>query len=189
MGHLATVDVLANDVDADGDELAVCRLGDVPRRLQVMIDGNQLLVYPLTEEARSFTFTYYACDFASLAPATVTVNVVEPPKVRILVRKTERPGRLRVTNRNNYGLRFLWGSVRADQPDGRVRIPGHTTTVVKVQRRSLIWLAHNPRRQAFRLGVVRGIELPAGSEVLPPGAQAQDSGEFAGRVARGWLTP
>ena len=187
-GTVTPVDVLANDTDADGDELAICRLGPVPRRLEVGIDGSQLIIVPKRLEAGTFTFTYYACDFGSLSPATVTVHVLEQPKVRVRVRKTDRPGQLRVTNRGDFGLSFLWGSAQEDDADGQVQVPRRSSALVEVQRRSLIWIAYNGRRQAFRLGVVRGIELPRGSMVLPPGAPDEDlAGLMTGRpVARDW---
>ncbi|NPC96456.1 Ig-like domain-containing protein [Nocardioides sp. zg-DK7169] len=129
------LDLLANDTDPDGDELAVCRIDRSPAR-QVLfaaqgslsslsvadllgLDEDELdELGPLAEpgfalvatgpKARgTHRFTYYACDRTVLTPATVTVTVLPAPKVT--VRKVAgKPGRLRVTNPSTLPMRFSW---------------------------------------------------------------------------------
>ena len=184
LGGVGELDVLANDSDPDGDDLAVCRLADVPERLGVQtMDDGSLVIFPMGRRARTYTFTYYACDLEQLTPATVTVTTVAPPPVKIQVLKADRPGRLRVTNRGSFPLHYLWGSYKKDRPDGRVRIAPHTTEVVEVRRRSVIWVALNSRKGAFRLGIVRGIEHRPGADLLPPGAPRPGEFPIAGRAA------
>ncbi|WP_166389802.1 Ig-like domain-containing protein [Nocardioides ochotonae] len=129
------LDLLANDADADGDELAVCRVERSPvRRVLLAANGSvssiglaDLLglgeddldeLGPLAEPgyalvatgpkaSGTYRFTYYACDRTALAPATVTATVLPAPKVT--VRKVAgKPGRLRVTNPSTLPMRFSW---------------------------------------------------------------------------------
>ncbi|GAB3856689.1 hypothetical protein GCM10028801_14070 [Nocardioides maradonensis] len=160
--------MLANDSDPDGDSLAVCRLGPIPKNLIVENSDRSLFIVGL--EPGTYSFTYYACDFSYLTPATVTVTVKAPPPMFAKVVKGERPGTLRVFNNGKFGFQFLWGSYKKRHADGRVSVPAHSSIRVRVRRVSVVWLAVNERNGAFKTGIIRGIHLPAGAHVLPPGA-------------------
>ncbi|HWU23335.1 MAG TPA: Ig-like domain-containing protein [Nocardioides sp.] len=184
VGRPAQPDVLANDSDPDGDKLVVCRVSGVPAGVHADVIDGRLTIFGL--EPGTYSFTYYACDYSYLTPATVTVTVKAPPPVHLRVRKSDRrPGRLHVTNWGDFRLRFQWGSYKHAFPDGHVSIPAHTGVWVKVRRVSLIWIASNYKRGAFRLGIVRGITLPQGADALPPGAPSSD-GSFSFVYASRW---
>lgn len=170
-GQLRAVKVLANDSDPDGDDLTVCRvttpddIGDVfvaPVGDRIIVDATAAGLDPHTT-VHDFTFTYYACDFQSLVPATVTVTFrdVQP----LAVTKTHRAGRLRVTNDNDDQARFLYGDFDNQRPDGRVRVPAHGTAVVKVARNRIDWIGVLHRSIPAGTGHVRHIRLPKGHRV------------------------
>ncbi|MBY5161740.1 Ig-like domain-containing protein [Salsipaludibacter albus] len=82
-GVAVVVDVLANDVDVDGDPLAVADLTP-PSHGSVEVNGDGTVTYTPTVGFRGAdTFTYTATDATTVsAPATVTVTVRaadEPP--------------------------------------------------------------------------------------------------------------
>lgn len=174
-GTMKTVAVLANDSDADGDDLAVCRLEDVPDGLMVFEaiserDGQAESLKILALEAGTYTFTYFACDHDYLAEATVTVVVKKAPPMRIEVRKlANRPGKLRVVNRGTTRVLFMWGEWDAEKEDGKMSLARKSAEVITVRRRSIFWIAAN-RYASFRVGAVRGIALPRGVKALAPGA-------------------
>ncbi|MQW75230.1 hypothetical protein GHK92_05030 [Nocardioides sp. dk4132] len=132
---LKHLDLLANDTDADGDDLAVCRvelskarrvllgaMGSVSSisladllgfdeedlgPLGPLVKPGAAVVLAAPKASGTHRFTYYACDRTALTPATVTVTVLPAPKVT--VRKVAgKPGRLRVTNPSALPMRFSW---------------------------------------------------------------------------------
>lgn len=178
-GALKVVDVLANDTDADGDELVVCRMGDLPDGLEVVSgdlvgkDPRSLAIF--AGRPGTYAITYYACDFDYLTPGTLTVVVAKAPRIKVSVTKlAQRPGHLKVVNRSGFPVRFLWGSADERKPDGNVRVV--RKAVITVQRRSIVWYAGSRRTADLDFGMVRGIALPEGSEVLPPGAPSGNGG-------------
>lgn len=165
-GQMKAVKVLANDSDPDGDDLAVCRvttpddIGDVfvePVGDRILVDATAAGLDPHTT-VHDFTFTYYACDFQALVPATVTVTFREVQP--LTVTKTHRAGRLRVTNDNDDQARFLYGDFHNQRPDGRVRIPAHESAVVKVARHRIDWVGVLHESIFAGTGHVRHIRLP-----------------------------
>lgn len=190
-GLTKTADLVGNDSDPDGDDLAVCRLGPLPRGLQATIGdpatGDRGSVILFGRGPGTYTVTYYACDFTYLTAGTLTVTLTKPPEVRVSVHKLARPGRLRVANRSGFPVVFAWGSTGEDEPDGVVTVKGRPV-VVHVRRRSLVWYASARRYPTLDRGVVRGIRLPRGVEELPPGApSARDEALVAGRTpTRPW---
>jgi len=177
-GETTIVDVLANDTDAEGDPLEVCRLGEVPAALFADVvpaadtrsrRKGQIFLGTVGAPG-TYTLTYYACDLSYLTPATLTVQVVATPAVRVRVTKLDdRPGKLRVVNKSGFPVQLAWGSFQADAADGVVTV-GRKTVIITVRRPSIIWFAANKRRPSFDVGVVRGIRLPHGVRALPPGA-------------------
>lgn len=159
-GQARTVDVLANDSDPDGDDdLTICRIAGPSEgdNYFVHIDGGSLFVATSPWATEDITITYYACDYETLVPATLTISLKEVQPVT--VRKLDRPGRIRVTNSNDRKVRFLWGSFREKRPDGRVRVPANDSVVVAVHRRKVDWVAVLGTAPAGQ-GHVRHIDLP-----------------------------
>lgn len=153
------IDVLANDSDPDGDDLDVCRLAPIPEDADyyVAVEDGSLLVFT-GEATDDIVLTYYACDYETLVPATLTISFREIQP--ITVEKAARPGRLRVTNDNDRTVAFLYGSFDEPRPDGRVKVPAHGTVVVVVERHRIDWIAIIARSVLAGIGHVRGIELP-----------------------------
>lgn len=204
-GEPSEIKVLANDTDPDGDELAVCRIGDdVPDDLIVVAsqvggggeetedeDSSVLLVLPLSSKGGTYTFTYYACDLESLTAGTVTVTVTPAPQLKLKVSKIPgRPGRLKVLNRSDFAVKFLWGSAKEEREDGGVRIKRHHAQVIRVHRTAVIWVALNNRQGAFKVGYVKGIKLPKGENALPPSPPIELDLRTAQRLSdlRHWYT-
>lgn len=191
---LRVLDVLGNDTDADGDDLEICRVEDVPDELLVMEGGSErdestevLGIVGLTPG--SYTFTYYACDLETLSPATVTVTVKPARKLTFKVRVTklpEQPGKVAIRNLGQLGLRVMWGSWEERRPDGAVRVRPGQRQVISVRRRSIKWLAVSPRTGRSDVGSVRGIKLPKGVKELPPGAPSPEDLGKASRPSLRW---
>lgn len=175
-GSVKTADVLANDSDPQGDPLAVCRVAESPyRNVGLGIEGGgdegELYVFAGPRaKAGTYVLTYYACDFEYLTPATLTVTVKRSTPVRVT--KIEgRPGKLRVVNPNSRRILMMWGDPMQERPDGTLRLPGHQSEVITVERRSIFWFALFPRDGGIAgMGTVRNIALPkvgAGPRVTP----------------------
>lgn len=158
-GEGRAIDVLRNDSDPDGDELAICRVADVEGDdYAVFVEDNLLYVYTSGDRTENLVITYYACDFETLVPATLTISFKEIKPMKVV--KLDRPGRLRVTNNNDRTVRFLYGSFDEDQPDGRTRVFAHDSVVIRVHRHKIDWVAFLGRGILVGIGHVRGIELP-----------------------------
>jgi len=159
-GDFRLINVLRNDTDPEGDELEICRVGEVPETDgYVEVAGGSLFVATPSEATEDLVITYYACDFETLVPATLTISFREIQPVKIA--KLDRPGRLRVTNDNEQGIRVLYGSFRESRPDGRVRVLAHDSVVIRVHRHRIDWVAYIGRAALAGIGHVRGIDLPA----------------------------
>ena len=90
------------------------------------------------------------------APAqTIELREVVPVRVS----KTSRPRELRVSNPNDHWVRFLWGTFRRAQPDGRKRIEAFQTVTIRVNRHRIDWIALLDGYQVAGQGFVTGIEL------------------------------
>ena len=167
-GDVVKASLLANDSDPDGDDLAICRIRNVPRALLVENAGGG--VFLGATRPGTYTFTYYACDFSYLTPATVTVTVKPAPKMYLVVRKSTHAGMVRVGNRSDFRVHFAFGAYKRNKPDAEITVRAHTSRLVPVRRTSLIWVAFSDRYDTFRVGVIRGIALPPHVHPLPPGA-------------------
>lgn len=165
-GGEASVDLLANDSDPQGADLAVCRIGpESYRNLDVLTfsDGRSTNVSVITSPrmpSGTYELTYYACNYERLTPGTLTVTVKRPKAVQAS-RVVDRPGRVRFKNPNERRVVVLWGSRSEERPDGRISIPAHEARIVQVQRTQVFWIAFLPTVGAVAgSGIVRGIELP-----------------------------
>lgn len=161
---------LLNDTDPDGDKLDLCRLGRIPRNLEVRRSGNGLVIEARHQAAnRTFSFTYYACDFEALVPGTITITIHERPGVRVT--KVARPGVLRVHNPGRRTISFVYGGLGSNDPDGLLRVPRHASRTVRVHRHQLGWIAVNPKGHLIDRGTVRKIRLPRGGQRTAPAEQ------------------
>lgn len=187
VGSGVSLNVLANDTDPNGNPMKVCGTDSVPSDLEVDVYDNKVEIGGFGD-AGVYTFTYWACDFATrtMTPGTVTVTLKPQPPVKVVVRKSSnRPGQIKVINRGDFKVHFEWGSYKAHGPDGDKVVRAHHSLWVHVRRPSLIWFAFNDRLNALKIGIIRGITLPKGVHALPPGAP---SGLRAGAFPR-WASP
>jgi hypothetical protein len=143
-GGVAELDPTANDQDPDGDRVAICRMGDEHyRKLGVEIDPRNGRLFAFAKPSAKpgdYTFTYLACDYSYLVPGTITITVEKAPHVRVH-EVAGRAGRFRVSNPAVFPIRFLYGSPKAQRPDGSVRVGAHHSKVVRIGRPSFIWVA------------------------------------------------
>lgn len=156
-----SIDVLANDSDPDGDELAVCRIQADPddATYATETDGRRIEVWTGEDPGEDLVIHYWVCDFETLVPATLTISFRELHPIEVT--KLGRPGLLRVRNDNVRPVRFLYGSFRNERPDGRVTVPVEGSVVIRVHRRKIDWIAFFPRGGVLvGIGHVRRIDLP-----------------------------
>jgi hypothetical protein len=159
---------LANDSDPDGDELTICRLGPVPAGLEAFNLDDEIVAQP--ERAGTFTLDYYACDFQYLTKGTITIVATPATVLRVQVRKTHQPGKLRVVNHSSEKVSFAWGSVKEKKADGSRWLRPGQRTVFTVKRHSIVWVAADADGTVYVVHAVRGIDLPRGAKALPDGA-------------------
>jgi hypothetical protein len=181
-GNSREVDVLANDTDTDSpDDLTVCRLGtETYKRVFAEYWGDGvILTYSLPgAKPGTYTFTYYACDYQTLVPGTLTVTIDPEPDVTAKA-LPGRPGKIKVTNPADFKIRFLYGSFNEPEPDGTVRIARNSSVILSVRRTRIDWIAFTRTGEFIRQGKIKNI-------VLPPGTTPPAAGRFGHRVARLW---
>lgn len=168
-GNAAFIDVLVNDTDPDGDDLAVCRVGDSPsKHLEAIVDGDQLVILSSPRvKPGTYTFTYYACDFSYLTPGTATLTVEPAPNIQVK-KLPAKPGKLKVKNPADFRILFIFGSFREQSPDGEVTVKKNSSKVITVQRNKIGWIAFTRDGQFLKIGRVKNIALPPGTQ--PPAA-------------------
>lgn len=170
-GGSAQVDVLANDSDPAGDDLALCRLPAAPGpgvRTPVTVmdmswlmgEGQPLWVEAAPNARGTHTIEYYVCNHTrlTLAHLTVTIRPVAPVTV---VKVAGKPGVLKVTNHNDGRIYFLATDRTGCKSDGQALVPAHATKLVRVQRHRINWTAFIGRGGVADRGRVRGIALNA----------------------------
>lgn len=159
------VNVLANDTDPNGDELAICRVevpDDVP--LAAAFVDADLLVMAARNQTGTYEITYWACDHDYLTPATVTVHVtkVKPPKPATPIKATKvagHAGRVKFTNPGGKPVVVLFGSRKEDKADGQVALKPHTSKTISTERTNLFYVAYVRSTGALAgHGTVRGIK-------------------------------
>jgi Big-like domain-containing protein len=133
------VDVAANDTDADGDRVQVCRLGELPRELGSthVHDGKVVLVADSVASA-PLVITYYACDTSYLTSGTLTVQILRQPASLAMHLLTAKPYRVKIANR--YTQRVFhcrWRSFGAREVEGKVTVAPGAVEVVRVGSRYL----------------------------------------------------
>ena len=141
-------DLAANDTDPDGDEVRVCRVGDLPRQLHAEVVEGQLGIVALTTRPGTYTFTYYACDTGYLTPGTVTVKV-GPPAPTLEILPTKQRGKLRIVNTfKGQTFRCEWRAEDADPdsaPDGAVTVRPQSSVVITVRDQDVVIDCESPR--------------------------------------------
>ena len=123
------------------------------------------------------------CDGTSSAYSTLTLTILPSPADLLVVKKTGRPGKLRIVNKNASRVQFLWGANDIERKDGSIRIRKGRSKVITAHRRSLVWLVRTRRESG--LGITRGIRLPAQATPLPPGAPP---GLCLAEIDAAWMT-
>ncbi|KAA1416897.1 hypothetical protein F0U44_17065 [Nocardioides humilatus] len=162
-GESRPVDVLRNDSDPDGDEdLTVCRLAprpdDAPYWVYFDEDRGVLRVGIDTDAPDEITITYFACDYESMVPGTLTISITHLKNVRVV--KAARPGRIRITNPNDGRVTFYWGNFLIEQIDGVTRVDPLASKVVRVRGRRVDWYAEMRGGIEVGSGSVFRIEQP-----------------------------
>lgn len=175
-GNLVEVEPLANDTDADGDDLAICRVAEssykrvdlVPAFDEEGQPADTLLLFAgVKAEPGTYTFTYYACDFETLVPGTITLTINEPPAITAKA-LPGKPGKIKVKNPADFKIRFLYGSFKEPNPDGVVRIARNSSVVLTVRRTRIDWIAYSRKGEFLLRGKIENIVLPPGT--TPPAA-------------------
>jgi hypothetical protein len=150
-GQLAQLNVLANDTSPSGDDLALCRFPEsdlLSKKVPAVMvsdvgfagETGDLGVIVAPRARGTHVIDYYVCDHTHLVPAHLTVEVKAVAPV-VVHKVAGKPGRLRVTNRNDRTIRFWYGDPTADDPDGRVKVGAGETRTVRVQRHRIAWMA------------------------------------------------
>ena len=187
-GNVVEIQPLANDTDADGDELVVCRIADSShKRVALVFDFTEegatsntdmLLISRTKAKPGTYTFTYYACDFQTLVAGTITVTIEESPDITAKA-LPGRPGRIKVTNPADFKIRYFYGSFKEPEPDGIVKIAKHKPVVLNVRRTQIDWVAFS------RTGDYLARDGSRAS--CPPGTTPPDAGRSVSpRVTRLW---
>jgi len=170
-GNVAAVFPVNNDHDADNDLLTICRLGtEHYKGLEVAFLGNEFDVFSTPSvQPGTYVYTYYACDFSTLTPGTITITVAEPPQIKVK-KISGRPGKVRITNPADFKIRFLYGSFREERPDGNLVIKADSSKVITVHRTRIDWVAYDRKVEVFlATGKVLNIRLPAGDHAPAAG--------------------
>lgn len=153
------VRVLANDVDAEGDRLTVCGLTpqrqarivvdfDDPREVAVGIGGRA--------KPGTWTFTYLACDGTSANPGTLTVTVLEPPRIKVRP-VPGRPGKVQASSDADFRIKLTYGGPSNDQ-DGLAWIPRGRSVTWGTRYDTLYWTARLRDGTLLTRGKVTGIQ-------------------------------
>ena len=129
----------------------------------------------------TYTFTYYACDFQTLVPGTLTVTIEPEPEVTAKALPGQ-PGKIKVTNPADFKIRYFYGSFKEPEPDGIVKIAKNSSVVLSVRRTQIDWIAYTRKGDFITQGRIKNIVLPPGT--TPPAAGRSVSP----RVAKLWAS-
>ncbi|CAN5369115.1 hypothetical protein BH11ACT8_BH11ACT8_31940 [soil metagenome] len=157
-GAGSVANVLRNDTDPNGDDLAICRVS-VPDSAPLYADifDNQLYVSSARNRTGTYEITYYACDFDYLTPGTLTVKVTKVPPVQA-TKIAGHPGRVKFRNPGTKKVVVLYGNRHEDAPDGQVGVVAHGSRAISTPRRNLFYIAYIRSTGSFAgQGFVRGI--------------------------------
>ncbi|GAA4718672.1 hypothetical protein GCM10023349_43300 [Nocardioides conyzicola] len=149
-GSTDMIDVLANDTDPAGGDLAFCRLPKLasPGPIHVAdasmfsseIEPGDLQVSADAGARGTYEVDYYVCNHDHLTPATLTVDIrpVEPVDV---VAAPRRPGWLRVDNHNSRRVFVLILDRGGCRMDGHGYVPAHGSRLLRARHHRITWIA------------------------------------------------
>jgi hypothetical protein len=168
-GTIATVKVLANDTDPDGDRLYL-ENATSPRRADVCVNSNGTIDILAAASRSNYTtsFTYGVTDGDRYRTATVTINALglkpmRPAlKQRLITKKhshkVKQPARVSVTNSNKYRMLLLAGNAKKENPDVRHYVyPGRTFVFTTKERRLAFITVLEPKSADFLTFVNTGL--------------------------------
>ncbi|RLV48309.1 hypothetical protein D9V37_19920 [Nocardioides mangrovicus] len=133
-GSVTTIPVLANDTDADADQLALVKVDAATHGIAcALADGTVSYLSLPSTHATTDTFRYAVTDGDYYRSGTITVTAAADTPVVAHVTRRARDGHratIRFTNANAQPVRLLLGSQKAKRPAVRRTIaPGHTAVV------------------------------------------------------------
>jgi hypothetical protein len=145
-GDLEVVDVTANDLDPDGQQLDVCRV-TAPHRLRAGVADGRLALFPSTKAIGTYQITYYACDDSYLTAGTLTVTV-RPPAQSFDIQPVgvSPPGRIRLVNGYKHQtFHCTWSASGKAKPLGRATVKPLSTVVIVIHVAELEVDCESPR--------------------------------------------
>ncbi len=150
-GEQTEIDVLANDSDPGGDDLAPCRvpsiLGPDGDYLPVQVWDRSwidervgvLQVATALDAEGVHVIDYYVCNHTRLTLARLTVNVRPVQPVDVV--PGGAPGRIRVTNHNDRRIVFIATDASGCLTEVHAPVPAGVTRSFQVRRHTLPWFA------------------------------------------------
>ena len=121
-------------------------------------------------------------DLIGWGDLTITVEASVTSALR--VKRGGRPGRVKVVNRHDEPLRFVWGAYAHQRADGAVIVPPDSTVRVRVDRPSLLYVAVLAR--GFHAGGLRHLRLPGQGPHHAEGLPSSSSSAYSAAVASCW---
>lgn len=178
-GDTRTLDVLANDSDPGGDDLAVCLLPVQALRDPSPVDVEDLASSPFGGDPGdlrvsvaahaapgSYAIHYYTCSRTRLTPATLTVEVRRLDPLRVTA--SSRRGFLTITNPNParvrvdaFGRHYCLTTSRS--------VPARSTREMRVHESVIHWQATITRNTWAGSGTVHDIPLRRSDASWPGG--------------------
>lgn len=157
-GGTVEVDLLGNDTDPDGDDLAVCRPGPLPRGVSLFdpdwfdlppgsvepSDGTFEVSVKRGVRPRTLRLTYYLCDVEHLVPGQLEIDVRERPEISVR-RVPDKPGVLKVRNPSDVRMQFVVIEGEGEKLLKLKPLRARTTISVRVHYRSIRWAAGSAR--------------------------------------------
>lgn len=166
-GESRFVDVVANDTDPGGDDLAVCRVSapEGPHDSVYAFDAGMFsgdLTGTLSVQASSrargeHVLDYYVCNHTHLTPARLTVTIREVQPVDVV--PAAEPDRILVTNHNERRITFITINPRNCDLEAIRRVGAGATATVRVHFPRVPWVALIGNSGIADQGTVRGVEM------------------------------
>lgn len=173
-GGAASVRVLANDTDADGDDLSVVSVS-TPTRGDVCVDSDGVVEYFAVSSATGYTdrFTYGVTDGDLFRTATVTVTVVGVKQLRAKLVKRSRPnrfGKVTFTNPNNRNMAVLAGIPDRKKPLLSRTLALGATASLRTKSKRVVFFALVSDRDGYPILVDVGtLNTRTGRQVIDAG--------------------
>ncbi|QCC76314.1 hypothetical protein [Nocardioides daphniae] len=71
-----------------------------------------------------------------------------------------RPGKVKVVNKNDFFVDFAWGHADKANPDKQIRIGKKKTKIISVRRKAITWVAANENNGSMKVGYLRASSCP-----------------------------